>query len=645
MFKTNPILLKDLLNDVETGKIRLPDFQRGWVWDDVHIRNLIASVSKGFHVGAILTLEAGGEIKLRSRMIEGAQEHGEGNVEAFLLDGQQRLTSLYLSLKNEGPVCTQDYQKKRIKRWYYIDMMAAMDPNKDREDAIVSVPENKMETRDFGREIVRDLSTPEKEYGQHMMPTERLLNGGMEWLLGYVQHWQAATDAEHPEGNAAEFFGKFNDTVVNEFAAYSLPVINLSKDTPKEAVCTVFEKVNTGGVILSMFELVTASFAGQDEDFSLRLDWDQRKNRMYGKFGVLQGVRGDQFLQAISLLATQQRRRKAELNSSPQGSLPAVGCRKNDMLGLNVSDYHEWADRAERGFEEAAKFLHGQCIFTKQNVPYNTQLVPLAALFVELGQSLDPAVAKAKLGRWFWSGIFGEVYGSAIEARYALDLVQVAAWVRGGPEPAMVSEASFTPARLVSLRTRTSAAYKGLYALQMKSKASDWRTATLLAIDTWHHENIDIHHIFPVAWCGRSEPKVPRNLFDSIINTAPIDGLTNKRIGGKAPSEYLKALEGDHPSREALKGVLKSHKINPDLLYADDFAELFVERGEAMLDLIGQAMEKEVSSGKEVFRGVLASAGLLQDFQFVHSSNGQEVGEYEDEEEEFDEAVGLDYAA
>ena len=60
MFKTNPVSLK-LLNDVDSGRIQLPDIQRGWVWDDDRIRGLLASVSRGFPVGAIMTLDAGGE--------------------------------------------------------------------------------------------------------------------------------------------------------------------------------------------------------------------------------------------------------------------------------------------------------------------------------------------------------------------------------------------------------------------------------------------------------------------------------------------------------------------------------------------------------------------------------------------------------
>ena len=220
-----------------------------------------------------------------------------------------------------------------------------------------------------------------------------------------------------------------------------------------------------------MFELVTASFAAQDENMSLREDWAVCRNRLHGAFGVLQGIGGDQFLQAVALLTTQKRRREGIEEGLPQNRVPAINCRKNDILSLDVSDYHEWAARVEQGFMEAAKFLHSQYIFTRNDVPYNTQLVPLAALYVELGDQLAPAMARAKLERWFWSGIFGEVYGGAVETQFGLDLAQVANWVRGGPQPVLVGEANFIPERLLSLRTRNSAAYKGLYALQMKERS------------------------------------------------------------------------------------------------------------------------------------------------------------------------------
>ena len=68
MFKTFPISLKSLLDDAGNGKIQLPDFQRGWVWDDDRIRGLLASISRGFPVGAIMTLPRPAPAPLQARL-------------------------------------------------------------------------------------------------------------------------------------------------------------------------------------------------------------------------------------------------------------------------------------------------------------------------------------------------------------------------------------------------------------------------------------------------------------------------------------------------------------------------------------------------------------------------------------------------
>ena len=105
-FTAIPVPLKTLLQDVGNGKIQLPDFQRGWVWDDDRIKGLLVSISRGFPVGAVMTLDAGGDVRFQSRLIEGVASNGNGLNEQYLLDGQQRLTSLYQALRYEGPVET-----------------------------------------------------------------------------------------------------------------------------------------------------------------------------------------------------------------------------------------------------------------------------------------------------------------------------------------------------------------------------------------------------------------------------------------------------------------------------------------------------------------------------------------------------------
>ena len=620
MFTTNPVLLKNLLDRVQEGKIQLPDFQRGWVWDDYRIKSLLASISRSFPVGAVMTLSSGSDIKFRTRPIEGVNGNITGAPDSFLLDGQQRLTSLYQALRHPCPVDTHDDRGQRIKRCYYIDMKAALDPSIDREDAIISVPENRKVTEDFGRNTVLDLSTPELEYERHMIPTEALMDG-MDWGFRYAQFWQGHNES-HPEEDAFQFFNKFKQLVLDSFTDYQLPVIDLGKDTPKEAVCVVFEKVNTGGVTLSVFELATASFAADAESFSLRDDWEVRKQRM-DSFGALHGIQGDQFLQAVALLKTQEERRQAMSKGTPSAQAPGIGCKKRDILDLELKDYQRWADEVESGFIDAAKFLRTQFVFGQRNVPYTTQLVPMAALYVELGNELNTGIAMSRLERWFWSGIFGEVYGGTTETQFSLDLAQVAEYVRDGTPPTLVTQANFIPERLLTLRTRNSAAYKGLYALQMKSGASDWITGKPLSIADLHNENIDIHHIFPKAWCQDAKPAIPARIYDSVINKTPIDASTNKVIGRRAPSCYLPRLR-QKMTPEKLDRVLEAHWLDPHTLERDNFAQSFVERGEAMLRLIGNAMGRDLGSGREVLENALMSAGVITASE-VYASTGIEL--------------------
>lgn len=95
-FKTNPYGLPDLLVSCHKGLLQLPDFQRSWVWDEDRIKSLIDSASRAFPIGALMTLETGGEVDFKPRPVEGAPVPAKDEkARSLLLDGQQRMTSLY----------------------------------------------------------------------------------------------------------------------------------------------------------------------------------------------------------------------------------------------------------------------------------------------------------------------------------------------------------------------------------------------------------------------------------------------------------------------------------------------------------------------------------------------------------------------
>lgn len=106
--------LADLLREIVDGKIQLPDFQRGWVWDDEHISSLLTSIGRAFPIGAIMLLENGGEAKFKVRPVEGVDpvKVTPDKAEKLILDGQQRLTSLTQVLMTSNPVQTRNENKE-----------------------------------------------------------------------------------------------------------------------------------------------------------------------------------------------------------------------------------------------------------------------------------------------------------------------------------------------------------------------------------------------------------------------------------------------------------------------------------------------------------------------------------------------------
>src|SRR3981189_3354769 len=158
-FQTNPFDLHKLLEECNRGFIQLPDFQRSWVWDEDRIKSLIASVSRAFPVGALMSLDTGGPVNFKPRPVEGAPPDAKGvSPQSLLLDGQQRMTSLYQVTLRGKVVETVTPKKKKVRRWFYIDIRKALDPLIDREEAIVGVPEDRITKTNFGHEVRLDLS-------------------------------------------------------------------------------------------------------------------------------------------------------------------------------------------------------------------------------------------------------------------------------------------------------------------------------------------------------------------------------------------------------------------------------------------------------------------------------------------------------
>lgn len=574
--QTNDRQITELMKAVDTGSAQLPDFQRGWVWDDNRIKALIASITSNFPVGAAMFLEYGNaDIRFKYRVIEGSPADRVVPAE-LILDGQQRITSMYSSLYSPKPVHTKTDKGKEIQRFYYIDIKKALDPSCDRVDAIISVPETRKITSNFGRKDVLDVSTPDLEYEKKLFPLNTILDSSKTfmWMQGYM--------AYHKNDPAiVKEWMDFQGKIIMAVFQYKMPVILLDRNTPKEAVCQVFENVNTGGVSLTVFELLTAVFAM--DDFELRKDWQSRYDK-YFNGDILSVITATDFLTALTLLS-----------SYKKGG--TVSCKKKDVLNLALSEYRKYADNLSEGFVEAEKILQEERIFVSRDLPYTTQLIPLAVLCTILAEDRKIKITniKNKIKQWYWCGVFGELYGSANETRYVNDVVGVMEWINDDTKlPKTVAEAYFNPLRLLTLQSRLSAAYKGIMALILKNHSKDFISGREMDFTVYKAEGVDIHHVFPKDYCEKQ--RYPREKWNSVVNKTPISYSTNREIGGVAPGKYLdKIAQKGQVAVPVLDSYLESHWLNVTACRTDNFDMHIIERAKKLLDAIESAMGKAIS--------------------------------------------------
>ncbi len=587
MIQSNDTNIKNILDEIDCGKIQLPNFQRKWVWDDRRIRTLIASISNGYPIGAVMFLDATGKnVRFGSNLFDGVDENYKAvEPTTLVLDGQQRITSMYQALYSKNVVRTIDDKKKSIKRYYYIHIPTSLDTLTDRIDAIISVPEDKLIRENIGRDIKLDLSSSAQEYKEQYFPLNIIFDVSalMNWQFGYI--------AYHHSSSAQTLLSDFFNKIINPMISYRIPVIKLGNDVPKEAVCQVFENVNQGGVSLTVFELITASFAA--DIFNLRDDWDSiwaelKKQNVLQFKGNQPAFTGTDFLTAITLY-----------NSYRQyqvGKRVGISCKKKDVLKLQLNEYKDCRDAVLDGVKEAVNFIQKEChIYTSVDLPYTSQLIPLSVVFAIDKNLWFNNANKKKLSRWYWCGVFGELYGGANETRYAMDVQGLMRWVNDDNDvPDTVFRSYFFASRLQQLTTRNSAAYKGVMALILKNHCKDFISGSEMDFASYALEATDIHHIFPANYCETM--KYDKERWNSVINKTPIYARTNRIIGGVAPSKYIGSIERNHGVKPTdLDTFLSSHLIDVESIRKDDFDTYYVNRAKALFELIEKATGKPVA--------------------------------------------------
>lgn len=260
-----------LIADIEQGQIKIPQFQRDFVWDIKKSAKLMDSIVKGYPIGTFIfwrtkerlrTIRDVGNFKL--------PEPKDGEFIDFVLDGQQRLTTLFASLKG-----------LTIERDNRIDDYSAIfiNLNATEDDEIVTIDIEGLEPGTF-------------------ITLTDLLYGGLTLLASY--------DNQHH---------KIIEEYKKRIESYNYAIIQI-KEAPIETATEIFTRINVGGKPLSLFEIMVAKTYDAEKDFDL----SEKFNQLIDNLRPLnyETLSDATVLQAVSMILTKECTRKQILKLEKQ---------------------------------------------------------------------------------------------------------------------------------------------------------------------------------------------------------------------------------------------------------------------------------------------------------------------------------------
>ena len=245
--------IKFLLQMIHNREMALPDFQRDFVWDPYATDELIESIISNFPAGSLLRIKNGFQLLFKPREIEGAPSLGEGAKPSYLiLDGQQRLTSLYQAFYGVG------------EHVYYVDL-SGLENSRDLEDCAFYLRKAEGDLK-YGS-ITQQAATL-------VFPLGKVFGaGGFSGWMSQVlkERCKDMTEMLDLQGRLTRLYEEW----IRPIEEYEFPMVTLTEETSAPAVCTIFETLNRTGIKLSVFELLTARFWAKD--LNLRNLWDEAK--------------------------------------------------------------------------------------------------------------------------------------------------------------------------------------------------------------------------------------------------------------------------------------------------------------------------------------------------------------------------------
>ncbi|MGC7847672.1 GmrSD restriction endonuclease domain-containing protein [Desulforudis sp. 1088] len=543
--------LLDLVERARSGEIVLPEFQRNFVWTRDDVRDLLTSVLKGYFIGSFLLLKVDAESSpFAFRAVAGVEKPAEQlKPDWLILDGQQRLTSLHYAFA--APPLPLKWTKYPYRFFLDLSKISAG----DLDAAVFS------ERADLcGRYLDQDY-----QFENLIVPFTELPRWE-DWLNDY-ERWLIERDQERYFNEYFKVHKPVWNRAVGVIRQFYVPTIEIPKVKPDDAdgiaeVCAIFEKLNSTGVALSVYDLLTARLYRFGVD--LHRLWQQavEDNELLRQFsGGDPDIYGVLVLRTLALIREQEVKSKSLINLRPEGF---------------EKDWHTAVVYMEKALKRTTSTSQdGFGAFAQKWLPYSTMMPVLAALLYRIDRDKLDNRAYRGVKKWYWGSVFLERYAGAVESITLADYRDLVQWFSDpGHKPAVFEQIDRNILRNpnFSLRdtARVNAVYRGVINLVAIQGAKDFQ-----ADDAIEFHALDDHHIFPRAFLasvkdaeGKSKYQNPD--INTVLNRTLISQATNRRISRMRPSDYLAKLVPPERKQE----IMATHLIDEAALVAmerDDY--------------------------------------------------------------------------
>lgn len=553
-----------LVEKAYEGSLCLPNFQRDFVWSKDAIADLIRSILRGYFLGSLLLLDCDPKSPPFAPMALRGSKPAKVtlNPTQLVLDGQQRLTSLLYAMYAPD----LGLKGSRRPRRFFVDLELLS--NNPEDDGIVFAMTN--------TEIKKEgLNTSEGQWRRRQVPVTSLVSDAafLRWRDGIDDWLSESQPAEHKQFREV-WRDKWTKSV-QSLLAFEIPVVTLPmvRDDDHDAVariCAIFEKLNSTGMDLSVYDLLTARLYRSSIDLHGLWDEAVASNERLKKWSDGKADTnnfGVHILRTMALMRGLEPKAKALINLQPKNF---------------EDDWRRAAAAMDRALELATHLGDdGFGVFDPKWLPGFGLLPVFAALRAHLEDHKLGDGARTDLRRWYWCSVFLERYSSSIDTRARRDYQDLTTlWGSGKVVPEVFAQAD---ARIGSpgytirqSESSSSSIYSGVFCILALNGAEDWKFGEAIAL-----HDLNDHHIFPQSYLQKRglEGKKNQAARNTILNRTLISEETNQIIKAKAPAKYL---HSDEVFPSGYKGQVEPHFVTDSALTAMESAKEESDTAEAL---------------------------------------------------------------